>query len=1047
MPVPTPELTPGQQAVAAHRGGPAVVLAGAGTGGTTALVARFAALVEEGLAPEALLVVAPGAAAAEQLRALIEAALGDRPFEELAVLTPSGLAARVLRDEALEAGLDPFVVPAGAADRLAMLLEHVDELTLSVHDLGGNPAAVLARVVARIDRLKAELVSVDEHLAWAAELGDGDPRAAREREFGLLWAAHDRLLDDAGLLDAGELVVRAVELLAMRPHVRARVGARWREVLADDVQDLSLAERRLLQLVASEGGRLCSVGDPDRGIVRARGGGTANLRAMLAAEADVAVLPLAGSLRSPSRIVATSEAVLAPLHPLDRLAQVDEAPPGGTVRFWRAATERAQAQGVAAEVERLLRAGTPPDRIGLLVRSVRTEGQALSVALEERAVPHRVLGAAAFFQRAEVRDVLAWLRLLVDPGDAAAVVRALARPPVELRSPDLARCVQIARRRKLDVVSALSAALESPQVTPEARERIRGFLKLHRAAVGALDTTRPDLFVHRLIDRLGLRRQQLFAAQADVVERLRHLARLGELAAQYTRRAPQATPREFARYLSAVADAGLREEEEGEAGRHAGAVAVLALHQARGRDFDHVFVCGLQASRMPGARRALAEPIPDELLHEPLPPDTREVHMDEMRRLLHVGVSRAREGVVLSYVAASDTGARQPPSPFAEEARVVLGQAWEDVEEALFGPDEALHATYTALRDELLTGVPKIGGRLAELRFDTDMDVTHGVVRYLELVKLSALLGRPAGQPLEDALIDVNARLLGAASAQQREVFLTSSLDDLVRDAEADARSRAAVLAARDEPSLEPFLPKRGDGLVLSASDIETYRTCPLKYKFARVFRIPTEPTLYQRFGIVVHQVLERFHQQDGKSREELQFLLDAAWRRGGLGESEEEKQLRGKATSALDRYQARFVSEDAEPVWLEKGFQFTLGPHVLRGRVDRVDRLPDGRYELIDYKTGRPRTKAQLREDVQLSLYAVAAREAWQLESSQEAYLYVLDDEKVQVPQEEIDAGWIQETVMEVADGILGQGFEPTPSISACSWCDYRIACPAAER
>ena len=99
-------------------------------------------------------------------------------------------------------------------------------------------------------------------------------------------------------------------------------------------------------------------------------------------------------------------------------------------------------------------------------------------------MPHRLVGEAAFFQRAEIRDVLAWLRLLADPSDAAAVVRALARPPIELRSVDIARCTQIARRRKLDMVAALAAATESPQVPPEARERIRVFLKLYRSGDG-----------------------------------------------------------------------------------------------------------------------------------------------------------------------------------------------------------------------------------------------------------------------------------------------------------------------------------------------------------------------------------------------------------------------------------------------------------------------------------------------------------------------------------------------------------------------------------
>ena len=311
------------------------------------------------------------------------------------------------------------------------------------------------------------------------------------------------------------------------------------------------------------------------------------------------------------------------------------------------------------------------------MRSVRNEGQAVALALEERAVPHRLAGATAFFQRAEVKDVLAWLRLLVDPSDAGAVVRALARPPVELRSIDLARCVQISRRRKLDMVNALVAATESPQLPPEARERILGFLKLHRSAAAALDTTRPDVFVHRLIDRLGLRRRQLFAAQADVVERLVALARLGELATAYARRSPQSTPREFARSIAAVAEAGLRDEEGGpgaqgdsSAGGHAdrfgvraGAVAVMAMQASHGLSFDHVFVLGLQSSRMPGARRRAMEPIPDALLHETLPPDTRAAHVDEMRRVLHVAMTRARSGLVLAYATRSD--ARRAPAAVA----------------------------------------------------------------------------------------------------------------------------------------------------------------------------------------------------------------------------------------------------------------------------------------------------------------------------------------------------------------------------------------------
>ncbi len=367
-----------------------------------------------------------------------------------------------------------------------------------------------------------------------------------------------------------------------------------------------------------------------------------------------------------------------------------------------------------------------------------------------------------------------------------------------------------------------------------------------------------------------------------------------------------------------------------------------------------------------------------------------------------------------------------------------------------------LQATLELLREELLDGVARIGGRLGELRLDTDLDISHGVVRYLELLKVSALLQRPSDQTIADALADLNARLLAAATPLQREILQTSTLDETLAAADgastaAGERARASALAPREPHSLVPFLPRRGVGLALSASDIHTYRSCPLRYKFARVLRIPTAQTVHQRFGIVVHQVLERYHREDGRTLEQMLGLLDGCWRRAGFGEGERDRELLEKARQALARYHARLSSQDSQPVWFERQFDFRLGPHHLRGRVDRVDRLAAGgqdgaAYELIDYKTSRPRSAEQLQDDIQLSLYALAAREDWQLESSRQAYYYVLDDLKVPVPHTEQDAEAVEKVVLEVGEGILAQEFEPTPSHAACSICDYRIVCPAAE-
>jgi DNA helicase-2/ATP-dependent DNA helicase PcrA len=1043
-------LNRAQRAAVAHAGGSLLVVAGAGTGKTHVLTRRFAWLVEQGVPADAVLAFAFSSHAASQMRERLEELL-ENPYEELHVATFHSFCTRLLQDEALEAGVDPFLSPVTPADRLALLLERLDDLTLRHHETRGNPAPLLASFVSRIDRLKDEMVSAAEYRRYAERLADaasGDAaraRAAREIEFARLYADHDRLLAERGALDFGDLIIRAFRLLHERPHVRERVAQRFRHVLVDEYQETNFAQGMLLRLLVADHGNVTVVGDDDQAIYRFRGASRTNLVEFPREFPDAEVIRLEQGYRSGRRILGAAQAVVTPS--TERIAKRLTGASGGRVRFWRCRSERAQAQAVAAEAERLIEAGVAPDGICVLVRSVKAESSVLASALEELAVPFRTRGAAAYFQRAEVRDVLAWLRALADPNDSGAVVRALSRPPIELRSVDVARLTQLARRRKLDMPSAVAAALEGPQLSEEGRDRARNFLRLYRSASAAFEDRRPDAFVLRLIERIGLRRQQVFATHADTVERLRNIAKLSELATAYMRREPHATARDFARYLAGVAESGLREDEAVGA-PSAPAVQVMTMRAAKGLEFDHVFVLGLSAARMPGPFRAQADGVPDELLKQRLPSaGTREVHEAEMRRLVHVAMTRARKGLVLAWAEADAAGATSRPSPFYEEARAAVEVEEEVFEEELFGPAEGLHSTFRIMRDELLDTVAQVGGRLGEMRLDTYLDVDQAVSRYLELIKVAALIERSKeGQTLEAALPAVNEILLQCATPEQREILEQSALDSWLCDTGRDPMRRPSAAQDGSEPSLDPFIPRRGRGLMLSASDLDTYRICPLKYKFARVFRIPQEPTIHQRFGIVLHQALERFHSSGGGSLSTLIELFEASWRRSGFGDSDDERQFHERAREALERYWRQDQESDAEPVWFERSFAFRLGPHLLRGRVDRVDRRPDGSYELIDYKTGKPKTADELREDVQLSLYQMGARESWRLETSAQSYVYVLTGEKVPVTHSDEELERVKTTVAAIAGGILGQDFEPKPSPDVCRLCDYRIICPAAE-
>ncbi len=942
-----------QERAVRHGEGPLLALGPAGTGKTEALARRLARLVGDGVPAERVLVFASNRSTARRLRQRAEALL-DGPYEELWIDTWQVLGERLLREHATAAGLNPFFVVLGPAERLAMLLERLDDLPLRHHEIRGNPAGLLARLLQQVDELK---------------VGSEPP----EPELAEFCAAHDRILAESGNLDGADVFLLLGKLLHERAEVRAEIAARFRYVMVDELEDTSAAQRAALAGLVSD--------NPNVVYGAEEGHATEWFRAL---HPTGEVVPLEQRFRQP-----------AP-------------------RFWRCRNERAQAQAVAREVEHMLGAGASAESICVLVGDPAADGGAVTAAMEERGVPFHLSGPAALFQRPEVRDAIAWLRVLADPDDSAAAARALTRPPVELRAADLARLTTISRRRKVDMVSGCEAALESPQIPPEGRERIQSFLKLYGEASAAMEERRADVFVRRLIERVGLRRQRLFAAEPEVAERLLGLSRLAELATSWARREPHGSTRAFVRYLSAVAEAGV--ELVGiEEPASPGAVQGLARAAAKGMDFEHAFLLGLE--RDDGAER--------------------------------IGVP-ARATVIYARVERDDSGEARP-SRFYESALAATGGEEELHEEELFGPAEGLHATYRKLREEVLEASWRAGRELSEPRLDTVVDVNRAIARHLELLKLAALAQRPGEEATVEAVEAVNGLLRQIATPEQQAELDASPLDAYLLDSERERDGRRRLIAARHEPSLEAFLPRRGDGaLSLSASDLDLYLTCPLKYKFARVFGIPQEPTINQRFGILIHNVLERFHKDGGPDAEDglerLMDLFEAGWRRSGFGSSDDELQFRDRAREAMRLYWERESVAEGEPVWLERKFDIRIGPHHVRGRVDRVDRLGDGSHELIDYKTGERKSEADLASDLQLALYRLAAREAWDLEVGSGSYYYVLDADKVAAPIRPDDAERVERTVLEVGEGVLGQDFEPRPSAAVCGWCDYRLICPAAE-
>lgn len=979
------DLTPEQRAAATHPAGPALVLAGAGAGKTRVLCRRLAWLVGRGARPDEILALTFTREAAVELRTRAEALIG-RSHETLRVATFHSYAAELARVHGVERGLLPDAGVARTEDRVLMLLDRLGELDLRLHDLRGDPARLADDIVRRIDACRDQLVGADAYVRWAEERvraagsRGAAHQAARELEFARAYAAHDRWLAEAGLEDFGLSIVRALELLRAHPDRLEAARARARHVLVDEFQDTNHAQAELLYLVARDAESLVVVGDDDQGIYRFRGASAKNIADFRRRFPEAAELRLERNHRSTQAILDAAAAVVAPIR--DRAAKTIRALPeatGPAPRFWRAPDPAGQARAVVEEIRRLAAEGVPLREQAVLMRAVRLEARPVVEALERAGVPHQVRGGIGLFERREVRAAVAWLRAAADPADAQAHLRVAAGAP-EVPWTEAADAVSAAAAAGGPVAGALADVARAAG----ASALVEALGEAGRAAA----SLPPADALRVVLDRSGLRAAAIAAGGAEGAARLAGLAALERLAREIAAREPGLEARGLAARLAALAEIGFRGEGAAPADR--AGVQVMTVHQAKGLEFDAVFVIGLTRSAWPGPDRNRID-IPDALLPETLPRD-RDAHEAEARRLAHVAMTRARRHLVLATVATAESGVPQPASPFFEEALAAAGASVEDVGAP---PDRAL-----------LDGVADARARLEEA---------------------SLRAARAAAEGAADA---------GA---------LAQAAADAVRGL---VDARAAAIAGRP-PSPPPADPRPArPGLDLSPSAIETYRGCPLRYRYAFVDRVPAPPSVARAVGTAAHAALEAHYRPGGAGGDggDLVARFARELRRARVHETPEGRQALARAREALPAYHERTVRSRVRPVAVERAFTLIVGPHRVHGRVDRIDAHPAGGYQLVDYKTGRPPAPGARPDDLVLRLYLMGAREAWGVEPRGATLVHVLDGDARGIHPDAGELAEAADAVRAAAEGIASERFEPRPSW-ACRTCDFALLCPALDR
>ena len=983
------DLTPEQYAAVTHAGGPAIVLAGAGAGKTRVLCRRLAWLVEEGASPDEILALTFTREAAVELRARAEELLGTS-HETLRVTTFHSYAQELTRVHGVERGLLPPVSVARTEDRMLMLLDRLDELDLRLHDLRGDRARMVEDLVKRIDACRDQLVSAEDYRRWAeaavagAASGSAAHKARRELEIARVYELHDRWLADSGLEDFGLSIVRAIELLRVHPDRREAARAGARHVLVDEFQDTNHAQAELLYTVAQEAGSLVVVGDDDQGIYRFRGASAKNILDFRRRFPGAAELRLERNHRSTQSILDAAIAVVEPI--ADRAPKQSvalESAVGPMPRFWRAPDPEGQARAVVDRIVELAAEGVPLEEQAILMRAVRLEARPFVDALERSGVPHQVRGGIGLFERREVRAAVAWLRAACDPSAVQEHLRLAADPRHGLPWAELADAVTAAASADGAVLGAVGRVARENG----AQGLIAALDEVGRAAAELL----PGDALRMAIDRSGLRAAAIAAGGAEGSARLAGLAALERLGREIAGRDPAMDARGLGAMLAGLAEIGYR--GEGVAPVERIGVQVMTVHQAKGLEFDAVFVVGMIRASFPGPDKRGVD-IPDQLLTEVLPRG-RDAHAAESRRLVYVAMTRARRHLVLSTLAASAGGVAQAPSPFFEEARAVIGAPVEEVGES---PERALLAVVGERREAFEQASMRAARAVAEEAPDADARRAEAAAAAADLVTARAEVMRPPPPPA---------------------------------------------------PVVAPPRPAR-PGLELSPSAIEMYRGCPLRYRYAAIDRIPAPPSVARAIGIAAHSALEAHYRPDGTGGDgpALVRRFAGALRREGVAGTAEGRQALARAEERFPDYHDRLVRSRTRPVAVERDFTLTVGPHRVHGRIDRIDAHPAGGHQLVDYKTGKPPTAGARgdADDLVLRLYMLGAREAWGIEPRGATVVHVLDGDSRGVHPDAADDASVVEAVRDTAEGISAGRFEARTSW-ACRTCDFARICPTQDR
>ena len=609
-------LNPQQLEAVNYDAGPCLIVAGAGTGKTKTLTTKIAKLIHDGYSPYRILAVTFTNKAAQEMRERVEALVPGQS-RNVWIHTFHSFGVRLLRQNAEKLGLtrDFAIYDESEQKRLVTLL--LEQMGVK------EPKKEAGQIVSMISRAKDDCVSPEGLMTNATASGlDYRIRAAE------IYKRYEQELHKAGALDFGDLLVKTLQLLKEHEDVRDYYQQFFQYILVDEYQDTNHTQYLITRLLAEKHRKLCVVGDPDQSIYSWRG---ANIRNILEFEKDfkdAKTITLEQNYRSTKVILDASNKLISKNAKRKEKNLFTDKQRGDDIEVREAPTEGMEAVWVAQNIKALVEeSGYSLNDIAVFYRT-NAQSRNFEETFRRYQIPYRLVGTVSFYNRKEIKDMLCYARLLINPDDNMSLLRVINTPARGLGKTAQERLLAYAQANGLSVYGALKAAQSVPELTPMARRACMEFVRLVEGWRADMFVSSPTDVMHKILTTSGyeaaVKKDLAEGKDPEAESRLQNLDELINAVKEYEERKEEPSLSDFLQEVSLMTGTDDSQAAEG------GAVTLMTVHLAKGLEFNAVFVTGLEEGLFPINRDDSDE-------------------MEEERRLCYVAMTRAREKLFMTY--------------------------------------------------------------------------------------------------------------------------------------------------------------------------------------------------------------------------------------------------------------------------------------------------------------------------------------------------------------------------------------------------------------